>query len=82
MPEIMERRATSASIPTSKSSVKPLPVPKLSEGATPVESALKSKRFSLVHMPTKQERRVTIRPYESFRWVGTKICKKAQRNSV
>ncbi|EFP08238.1 hypothetical protein CRE_16869 [Caenorhabditis remanei] len=67
MPEIMERRATSASIPTSKSSVKPLPVPKLSEGATPVESALKSKRFSLVHMPTKQERRVTIRPYESFR---------------
>ncbi|PIC33497.1 hypothetical protein B9Z55_013453 [Caenorhabditis nigoni] len=68
MPEIMERRATSASIPTSsKSSVKPLPIPKLSEGATPIESALKSKRFSLVHMPSKQERRVTIRPYESFR---------------
>lgn len=70
MPDLMDRRATSASIPTnSKSSVKPLPIPKLSEGGTPIESALKSKRFSLVHMPSKQERRVTIRPYESFRWV-------------
>ncbi|CCD63384.3 Ras-associating domain-containing protein [Caenorhabditis elegans] len=68
MPDLMDRRATSASIPTnSKSSVKPLPIPKLSEGGTPIESALKSKRFSLVHMPSKQERRVTIRPYESFR---------------
>ncbi|CAL2039973.1 unnamed protein product [Caenorhabditis brenneri] len=68
MPDLMDRRATSASIPAaSKATVKPLPIPKLSEGATPMESALKSKRFSLVHMPTKQERRVTIRPYESFR---------------
>ncbi|CAI2352114.1 unnamed protein product [Caenorhabditis sp. 36 PRJEB53466] len=63
MPDASERRATCASIP--KSSIKPLPIPKMSE--KPAEPAMKSKRFSLVHMPSKQERRVTIRPYESFR---------------
>uniref|UniRef100_A0A8R1HR41 Uncharacterized protein n=1 Tax=Caenorhabditis japonica TaxID=281687 RepID=A0A8R1HR41_CAEJA len=68
MPDHHERRATSAATcpPPSKSSIKPAPVPQLAE--SPADSwKLKSKRFSLVHMPSKQERRVTIRPYESFR---------------